>query len=292
MTTLIDRARQGDAQAIAHLLTQSMARQGIVARGYWLGVQLCLELEAPTPISQALVVPRIQRGLERLNLTCPLETVWVSGWQVGAATAEWQTGFALGATGPSAVASSAVLASPSPSTSGDGTRIPPPTGTASSTDPQSDRSAIASPAPDRLDPEADSIALSDTTLMALVHLAPLVSYLVIGGQWLSGWPLFWGGSFLLPWRVVAPLVLLLVKGGAPDAISRSADVQRQAKAALNFQLTMVIAWVVTIALMFILVGFLLVIPLALVEMVSCIIAAVQVSEGRSARYLGTIRFVR
>jgi hypothetical protein len=69
MTSLTDRARQGDALAIAHLLTQSMVRQGIVARGYWLCVQLCLELEAPTSISQESMVPRIQRGLERLNLT-------------------------------------------------------------------------------------------------------------------------------------------------------------------------------------------------------------------------------
>ncbi|MEO1070208.1 MAG: DUF4870 domain-containing protein [Cyanobacteria bacterium J06638_6] len=172
---------------------------------------------------------------------------------MGTATATWQASFEVGVEGPS---------------------------------------ATAALSPDLPDPDVQGAPLSDTTLTALVHLVPLVSYLVIGGQWLGGWPLFWGGSFLLPWRVAAPLVMLVVRGGAPDAISRPTDVQHQAKAALNFQLTMVIAWVVTIALMFILVGFLLVIPLALVEMVNCIIAGVQAAEGKPARYLVAIRFVR
>jgi uncharacterized Tic20 family protein len=127
--------------------------------------------------------------------------------------------------------------------------------------------------------------------VALAHLAPVLSYLVLGSQWLGGWPLFWGGSFLLPCRVVAPLVLLLVKGTGASAASDAAYVQHQAKAALNFQLTTFIAWVVTIALMFVLVGFLLVVPLALFEIVSCIVAAVRVSEGKPVNYV-TIRFVR
>lgn len=96
---------------------------------------------------------------------------------------------------------------------------------------------------------------------------------------------------MLPWRVVAPLVLLLVKGTGASAASNAAYVQRQAKAALNFQLTMFIAWVVTLALMFVLVGFLLVVPLALVEIVSCIVAAVRASEGKPVNYVA-IRFVR
>jgi uncharacterized Tic20 family protein len=125
-------------------------------------------------------------------------------------------------------------------------------------------------------------------LVTLAYLMPLFSYLMVGTQWLGGWPLFWGGSFLLPWRVVVPLLLLLVKGAGAEA----ADLRQEAKAALNFQLTMVIAWLLTLALMFVLVGFLLVIPLALVEITSCIVAAVRASEGKPARRQVAIRFVR
>jgi hypothetical protein len=110
---------------------------------------------------------------------------------------------------------------------------------------------------------------------------------VVGSQWLGGWPLFWGGSFLLPWRVAAPLALLLIHSPGPGG----SPTQRQAKAALNFQLTMLIAWVVTIALMFVLVGFLLVIPLALLEIICCVVAAVNATEGKPARY-PAIPFVR
>lgn len=326
MPALIDRARQGDARAIARLLTQSLAGEGIVAQGHWQNTRLYLDLEAATPISQQQMVPHVRRGLGRLELTCPVEAVWVSGRRVDCATADWREGFALGTPSRGAETNPEVTEEPSDSNAtdiadpgeppggaaGDETRPSELAASASPFFPQTD--APSSDRPDLRPPESGqpgpgrpeskgltpegphegdkTAALSDTTLIALTHLAPLVSYLVLGSQWLGGWPLFWGGSFLLPWRVVAPLVLLLVKGGAPEAISGFAFVQRQAKAALNFQLTMVIAWVVTLALMFILVGFLLVVPLALMEMVSCVVAAVQASEGKPARYVGAIRFVR
>lgn len=308
LSALLDRARQGDAQAIAHLLSQSLADQGIVAQGQWQGDQLQLTLEAHTAIPQPSVVSHIQRGLQRLGIVYPVESVQVTARQVGAPTADWQASFGLGeSAGPAksapeggrSGANTSALSEPDLAENLGAARQP---GAVSPGDGAASPASSPSPQPDpRPDPRLEAAAasaetqrttLSDTTLVTLAHLAPLVSYLVVSSQWLGGWPVFWGGSFLLPWRVVLPLVLLLAKGGraAPDL--GPIDVQQHAKAALNFQLTMVIAWMITIALMFVLVGFLLVVPLGLLEVVSCIVAAVRASEGKPVRYVGAIRFVR
>ncbi len=288
LSALIDRARQGDAQAIAYLLSQSLADQGIVAQGQWQGAQLQLTLEAETAIPQPAVVSRIQRGLQRLGIAVPVASVQVTARSAGYPTAAWQASFDLEEpAGPKLAENLGAASQPGAGSSGDGAAGP-----ASFPNPR------PNPQPD-LRPEATATSagtqkttLSDTTLATLAHLIPLVSYLVVGSQWLGGWPLFWGGSFLLPWRVVLPLVLLLAKRGGADPALGPAALPSQAKAALNFQLTMMIAWMLTIALMFVLVGFLLVVPLALLEMVSCIVAAVRASEDKPVRYVGAIRFVR
>ncbi|MBE9158883.1 DUF4870 domain-containing protein [Nodosilinea sp. LEGE 06152] len=287
LSTLIARARQGDARAIARLITRSLAAQGVVAQGQWQGTQLYLDLESEAAIDQRQVVPQLRRGLLRLGLTCPVDTVWVTARRVGWAEAAWREGFSL----DGAVFSPTDMATTPLDAAGP---ISPATGPGAAPEPAlttSDRFDDGFTT-DRSPPDpVPETALSDTTLVALAHLAPVLSYLVLGSQWLGGWPLFWGGSFLLPCRVVAPLVLLLVKGTGASAATNAAYVQHQAKAALNFQLTMFIAWVVTLALMFVLVGFLLVVPLALLEIVSCIVAAVRASEGKPVRY-AAIRFVR
>ncbi|PSR14831.1 hypothetical protein C8255_23665 [filamentous cyanobacterium CCP3] len=294
LSTLIARARQGDARAIARLITRSLAAQGVVAQGQWRGTQLYLDLESEAAIDQRQVVPQIRRGLLRLGLTCPVDTVWVTARRIGWTEATWQEGFSF----------EGALFSPEGAAAGEpGDTSPNVAGAAPLNLPES-----ASPTPDlalttadRFDDDFDAdrpspapapeMAPSDNTLVALAHLAPVLSYLVLGSQWLGGWPLLWGGSFLLPCRVVAPLVLLLVKSTGASAASNAVYVQQQAKAALNFQLTMFMAWVITLALMFVLVGFLLVVPLALFEIVSCIVGAVRASEGKPVNYV-TIRFVR
>ena len=300
ISTLIAQARQGDARAIAHLLTPSLAA-GVVARGQWRGTTLHLDLEADTAIPQNLVVPHIRRGMMRLGLTCPLDSVRVSGRRIGADTADWQESFSL--KGASGQTDTQVQVGAAEGAVGAPSRPP---ATAENAGPavlsHDSLTGAAVPSPADSLPRSPSnsgnnkAGLSDATLVVLTHLVPLVSYLAIGSQWLGGWPLFWGSSFLLPWRVVAPLALLLVKGTGhssnPDAAPNAAFVQSQAKAALNFQLTMLIAWIVTIAMMFILVGFLLVMPLALIEIVSCIVSATQAAEGKPVRYGVVIRFVR
>ncbi|MEA5450283.1 DUF4870 domain-containing protein [Leptolyngbya sp. CCNP1308] len=298
ISNLVAHARQGDARAIAQLLTPTLA-PGVVARGQWRGTMLYLDLEADTAIAPSLVVPHIRRGLLRLELTCPIDGVWVAGRRIGSDTDDWQERFSLqgrststdtpaeGAAGDAAIGATPTALADEPA---DPAAQPPVESAAAS---------IPSPA-DGASPSmhaataGDRAARPNTTLVVLTHLVPLMSYLALGSQWLGGWPLFWGSSFLLPWRMVAPLALLLIKGSGAESESdpEAAFVQRQAKAALNFQLTMFIAWLVTIALMFILVGFLLVVPLALIEIVSCIVATTQAAEGKPVRYAIAIRFVR
>lgn len=127
---------------------------------------------------------------------------------------------------------------------------------------------------------------SDTALVILVHLAPLLGYLAWLPTALIGLPFLGSGTFLLPFRIIAPLALLLTKGKA------SSFIRSQSQEALNFQISLTLYWLVTFALMFLLVGFLLVIPLAFFEGVCIIVAAVKASDGKPFRYPLTLRFVR
>ena len=44
-------------------------------------------------------------------------------------------------------------------------------------------------------------------------LGPLFGYLMVLTNGMIGFPLvWWGSTFLLPWRIVPPLVVLLVRG--------------------------------------------------------------------------------
>ena len=85
--------------------------------------------------------------------------------------------------------------------------------------------------------------------------------------------------------ILGPLVLWLIKK------DQMPQVNEAGKEAVNFQLTMLIAFLVSWALVFLLIGFLL-IPLVVVfDVVMSIIAAVQTSNGTRYRYPLTIRFI-
>ncbi|MGF1568441.1 MAG: DUF4870 domain-containing protein [Nodosilinea sp.] len=254
---LIKRARQGDAQAIARLIIPSLAAQGVTANAHWQGDQLYIALEADQPISRAQTVPAIRRGFRRLGLTRPLESVHLTSRQVGHPDLDWQESFSLNP-------------SPSPATPASSASLPSP----------------SAPSPEDGVEEEPSCYQSDTALASLAHLAPLFGYLIVTANWLTR-VLFWGsGFFLLPWRIIAPLALLLAKG------RDSPFIEQQAKEALNFQLSMVIYWLITLPLMFILIGLPIAALLVPLEVISTIIAAVKASEGKTFRYPLTIRFVR
>jgi len=226
---VLAQARQGDPQAMAHLLTEALAPRGATVQVQWQQHTLALTLHAAAPLPQAATMALIQRGFSRLNLRRVPHQVTVQSFRPAQAQPDWQTCFAL-------------------------------TGT------------TASPA----------FYWSDRFLVVVVHLLPLVGYLTVLNGGLAG-----VGSvpFLLPWRVLPPLLLLLARGKGGGFVSV------QAKEALNFQISMVLYWVVTLVLYIVLVGLVLSLPLALFEAIVIIRAAVRVTEGQPVRYPLTLRFI-
>lgn len=85
--------------------------------------------------------------------------------------------------------------------------------------------------------------------------------------------------------VLGPLIVMLTMG------KRSDLVRRQSVEALNFQLTMVIVMVVSIPLMFVIIGILTFFAAMVAGMVMSVIAAVQISNGVDYRYPLTLRMV-
>lgn len=85
--------------------------------------------------------------------------------------------------------------------------------------------------------------------------------------------------------VLGPLIVMLVFG------KRSEYVRRQSMEALNFHLTVLIACVVSIPLMFVLIGFLTFFAALVYGMVMSVIAAVQISNGVDFRYPATLRLI-
>ena len=89
----------------------------------------------------------------------------------------------------------------------------------------------------------------------------------------------------LAFTVIAPIIILAVLG------PRSAFVQDQAKEALNFQLTVLIAGVASAFLILVGIGLVLLPAVAVYGVVFAVIAAVKSYEGVLYRYPLTIRFL-
>ncbi len=85
---------------------------------------------------------------------------------------------------------------------------------------------------------------------------------------------------------VAPLVVWLVYK------DRSPWLDRQGKEALNFQLTLLIAYLVSFVLMIVLIGFVLVFAVWVGSLVLMVLAAVKVASFEDYRYPVTIRFIK
>lgn len=85
---------------------------------------------------------------------------------------------------------------------------------------------------------------------------------------------------------LAPLIIYLIKKDDSKYIGE------QAKESLNFQLTMMIAYIVSFFLMFILIGIFLMVVLHVFRLVVCIIATIKSNEGKMYRYPFTIRFIQ
>lgn len=87
-------------------------------------------------------------------------------------------------------------------------------------------------------------------------------------------------------NIIGPLVVYSVKRQEYDFV------EDQGKEALNFQITMSIALIVSAILVVVLIGFFLLIAVGLLSLVFTVVAALKANEGQFYRYPFSIRFVK
>lgn len=85
---------------------------------------------------------------------------------------------------------------------------------------------------------------------------------------------------------IGPLIIYLIKKDDSEFVTE------HAKESLNFQITMALAYVVSIILMVVLIGILLVALVSIVTLVLVIVATIKASEGKRYRYPICIRFIK
>ncbi len=85
---------------------------------------------------------------------------------------------------------------------------------------------------------------------------------------------------------IGPLIVMLVFG------PRNAFVKKESTEALNFQITVLIAYLVSFVLMFVVIGIFLFLAVWILSVVFCVIAGVKNNEGTEYRYPLCIRFVK
>ena len=85
---------------------------------------------------------------------------------------------------------------------------------------------------------------------------------------------------------IGPLIVMLVFG------PRNAFVKKESTEALNFQITVLIGYIVSFVLMFIVIGIFLFFAVWILSIIFCVIAAVKNNQGIEYRYPINIRFVK
>lgn len=94
-------------------------------------------------------------------------------------------------------------------------------------------------------------------------------------------------GYIIPFgNVIGPLVIWLLK---KDEL---AFVDDQGREALNFQLTLVLAFMVSFILIFVLIGFVMTAILCVYALIMIVYASVKASEGVRFRYPMTVRFFK
>ena len=86
--------------------------------------------------------------------------------------------------------------------------------------------------------------------------------------------------------ILGPLVIYLIKRG------QSSFVEENAKESLNFQITMILAFIISGILMVVWIGFILLAVLGVAEVVLVIIATIKASEDKIYRYPFNLRLIK
>lgn len=119
------------------------------------------------------------------------------------------------------------------------------------------------------EPAAGGAPSKDARLWGmLAHLAALTGYIIPFGN------------------IIGPLVIWLIKKDEMPFVAE------QGKESLNFQITVMIAIVICIPLMFVCIGIPMVIAVGVADLVFIIIAAIKANEGIAYRYPWTLRLVK
>ena len=85
---------------------------------------------------------------------------------------------------------------------------------------------------------------------------------------------------------IGPLIIWLIKKDEDSFIDK------QGKEALNFQITVAIAWIVSVLLIAVCIGIVMLIAVGTFDLVFCIVACVKANEGKDYRYPVSIRFIK
>lgn len=123
---------------------------------------------------------------------------------------------------------------------------------------------------DTADPGAnqDPVSQDDRNLGMLCHLIALIGFLIPLGN------------------ILGPLVIWLIKK------DQSSFVDVEGKEALNFNITVALAGFVSFLLMTVVIGFVLIVMVAIFWVVMAIVAASKASSGEHYRYPLTIRLIQ
>ena len=130
------------------------------------------------------------------------------------------------------------------------------------TDPNAETPSEPQPAESAAQPAQPAVSQDSKNMAMLCHLLGLFT------------------SFL------GPLILWLIKKDEDEYVDQ------QGKEALNFQITIIIASVVSAILTFICIGFIMAIFVSVLDIVFSIIAAVAASKGQDYRYPVSIRLLK
>ena len=126
---------------------------------------------------------------------------------------------------------------------------------------------------------------------------PPIDYATAGGTPVAATPddRTWGmlchllafAGYLIPFgHIIGPLVIWLLKK------EQSPFVDDQGKESINFQITMTIAVAVVVALMFVLIGFVLMPIVVVADIVLVIVATVKANQGIAYRYPFCLRLIK
>ena len=87
---------------------------------------------------------------------------------------------------------------------------------------------------------------------------------------------------------IVPLIIWLINKDKPE----KAFLISQSKEALNFQITVLLSWIVAMVLSFLLIGFLLYPVILIGNIVFCILAGIKANNGESYRYPFALRLIK